>query len=144
MNRGLTVYTFGKVLYVLRDNVWLPFLYLLLEPYSHKSSMDNYGTQLYPLAKHWVGKAPYLKEFLEVLCSHVSRETNTLLVTRVYSAGEIETAVSWVGSEIAQSVLRPTMGFSPRGSLSWPERVYTGPWGPNILLFNGYRITFPR
>jgi len=56
--------------------------------------MENYATQLYPLEKHWVGKAPYLKEFVEVLCSHVSRKTNSLLVTRGRSAGEIETAAS--------------------------------------------------
>jgi hypothetical protein len=42
--------------------------------------MENYGTQLYPLEKHWAGKAPYLKKFLEVLYSHVTRETNTLFL----------------------------------------------------------------
>jgi len=56
--------------------------------------MENYGTQLHPLEKHWVGKAPYLKEFLEVLCCHVSLETNTLFVARGSSTGEIETAAS--------------------------------------------------
>jgi hypothetical protein len=54
--------------------------------------MEGYGTWLHSLEKHWVGKAPYLKEFLEVLCCHVSREINTLFVARGSSAGEIETA----------------------------------------------------
>ena len=54
--------------------------------------MENYGTQLYPFEKHRVGKAPYLKEFLKVLCCHVSRDT--LFVARGNSAGEIETAAS--------------------------------------------------
>jgi hypothetical protein len=59
--------------------------------------MPNYGTQIYPLEKHWAGNAQYLKEMQEEFSVRsLTRLTSnqTLFVARRSSAGETENTIS--------------------------------------------------
>jgi hypothetical protein len=52
-----------------------------------------------------------------------------------------------IGPGIAQSVQRLSTGWTVRGSNPGGGEIFhtrpVRPWGPPILLYNGYRVSFP-